>query len=159
MYADWPGIYSYAQLNGLFANPGRNDHINDTPFSGGYLSPAYLEWQQQGLYMAQFLGSGPCQITMTLEATLLKFEERPAKEQQEVEEQKESRGQVKRWRTWHCVVQLKAATPACKAEPIEVDPNYGEVLRDEWLDEEDYFAGEGLFAEEGHMRVALRVCS
>ena len=35
MYTDWPGIYSYAQLNDrLFTNP------------------AYLEWQQQGLYMA-----------------------------------------------------------------------------------------------------------
>ncbi len=33
MYTDWPGIYSYAQLyDRLFANPGRNDRINDTPF-------------------------------------------------------------------------------------------------------------------------------
>ncbi len=72
MYTDWPGIYSYAQLNDrLFTNPGRNDHINDTPSPGGYFSPAYLEWQQQGLYMAQFIGSGPCRITMTLEATQL----------------------------------------------------------------------------------------
>ena len=80
--------------------------------------------------MAQFLGCGPCQITMTLEATLMKFEERRAKEQQEVEEQKESRGPVKRWRTRHGVVQLKATNPASKAEPITVDPNYEEVLRD-----------------------------
>ena len=72
MYTDWPAIYSYAQLNDrLFTNPGRNDHINDTPSPGGYFSPAYLEWQQQGLYMAEFIGSGPCRITMTFEATQL----------------------------------------------------------------------------------------
>ena len=53
MYTDWP----YAQLHDrLFANPGRNDRINDTPSQNGYHSPAYQDWQQQGLYMAQFLG-------------------------------------------------------------------------------------------------------
>ena len=30
--------------------------------------------------MAQFLGSGPCHITVTLEAAFLKFEERRARE-------------------------------------------------------------------------------
>ena len=131
MYTDWPGIYSYAQLNDrLFTNPGRNDHINDTPSPGGYFSPAYLEWQQQGLYMAQFIGREPCRITMTLEATLMRFEACLAKEQQEVEEQKESRGQVKRWRTKHGVVELKVANPASEAEPLAVDPEYEEVLRD-----------------------------
>ena len=76
MYTDWPGIYSYAELNDrLFTNPGRNDHINDTPSPGGYFSPAYyVEWEQQGLYTAQFVGSEPCRITMTLEATLMRFE-------------------------------------------------------------------------------------
>ncbi len=67
---------------------------------------------------------------MTLEATLMRFEAGLAKEQQEVEEQKESRGQVKRWRTRHGVVQLKVANPASEAEPIAVDPEYEEVLRD-----------------------------
>ena len=83
MYTDWPGIYSYAQLNGrLFTNPGCNDYINDTPSPGGYFSSAYLEWQQQGLCMAQFLANGPCRITMTLEATLMRFEACLARKQQ-----------------------------------------------------------------------------
>ena len=99
MYTDWPGIYSYAQLyDRLFANPGRNDRINDTPSQSGYYSPAYQDWQQQGLYMAQLLGLyEPCRITMTLEAILGKFGPSLAKEQQEVEAQKASRGKVKRW--------------------------------------------------------------
>ena len=104
----------------LFTNPGRNDHINDTPYPGGYFCTADQEWQQQGLYMAQFIGSGPCRIAMTLEASL-RFEACLAREQQEVEEQKESRGQVKRWRTRHGVVQLKVDNPASEAEPIAVD--------------------------------------
>ena len=32
MYTDWPGIHTYAEINDrLFANPGRNDNIQDTP--------------------------------------------------------------------------------------------------------------------------------
>ena len=133
MYADWPGIYSYAQLNDrLFINPGHNDTINDTPSSAGYYSPAYHDWQQQGLHMAYYLGNEPCRVTMR-QATLMKFEEDWAKGQQEVEEQTESRGQakqIKRWRTKQGVVQLKATEPTGQAEPITVDPNYAEVLRD-----------------------------
>ena len=131
MYTDWPGIYSYEQLyDRLFANPGRNDRINDTPSRSGYYSPAYQNWQQQGLYMAQFLGYEPCRITMTLEAILGKFDTSLAKEQEEVEAQKASRGKVKRWRTKHGVVHLKGANPTNEAVPITVDPTYEEVLRD-----------------------------
>ena len=37
MYTDWPGIYSHEELyDRLFANPGQNDRINDTPASCGY---------------------------------------------------------------------------------------------------------------------------
>ena len=156
MYTDWPGIYSYAQLyDRLFANRGRNDRINDTtPCQSGYYSPAYQEdWQQQGLYMAQFLGYEPCPITMTLEAILGKFDTSLAKEQQEVEAQKASRGKVKPWRTRHGVVLLKGANPSNEAVPITVDPTYEEVLRDVWAG-----GGRGLFAEEWHMRVALSLC-
>ena len=55
---------------------------------------------------------------MTLEATLLRFEACLASEQQEVEEQKESRGQVKRWRTRQGVLQVKVASPTREASPI-----------------------------------------
>ena len=130
MYADWPGNCSCARLNDrLFNNSGRNDLINDTR-QGGFLPFAHQEWQQQGLYMAQFMGSGPCRITMTLEATLLRLEACLATEQQEVEEQKESRGQVKRWRTRQGVLQVKAASPTREASPIAVDAEFEEVLRD-----------------------------
>ena len=67
---------------------------------------------------------------MTLEAILEKFGTSLAKEQQEVEAQKASRGKVKRWRTRHGVVQLKGANPSNEAVPITVDPTYEEVLRD-----------------------------
>ena len=67
---------------------------------------------------------------MTLEATLMRFEACLAREQQEVEEQKVSRGQVKRWRTRHGVVRRKAVNPASEASPIAVDPEHEEVLRD-----------------------------
>ena len=79
--------------------------------------------------MAQSMGSGPCRITMTLEATL-RFEACLAREQQEVEEQKESRGQVKRWRTRQGVLQVKVASPTSEASPIAVDAEFEEVLRD-----------------------------
>ena len=131
MYTDWPGIYSYEQLyDRLFANPGRNDRINDTPSRCCYYSPADQNWQQQGSYMAQFLGYEPCQITTTLEVILGKFKASLAEELEEVEAQKASRGKVKRWRTKHGVVQLKEANPANEAVPITVDPTYEEVLRD-----------------------------
>ena len=83
--------------------------------------------------MAYYLGSEPCRVTMTLEATLMKLGEDWAKEQQEVDEQKESRGQakeIKRWRTKQGVVQLKATNATGQAEQIAVDPSYAEVLRD-----------------------------
>ena len=39
MYTEWPGIYSYEELNDrLFINPGRNDNIHEThPRPGGTL--------------------------------------------------------------------------------------------------------------------------
>ena len=50
--------------------------------------------------MAYYLGTEPCRVTMTLEDTLRKFEEDWAEEQQEVDEQKESRGQTKQIKGW-----------------------------------------------------------
>ena len=55
MYTDWSDIHSYAQLNDrLFTNPGRNDHINDTPCPGGYF-PAYQEWMRMCLGMCELV--------------------------------------------------------------------------------------------------------
>ena len=74
---------------------------------------------------------------MTLEETLRRFEEDWAKEQQEVDEQIESRGQtkqIKRWRTKQGVVQLKATESTGQAEQNTEDPSYAEVLRDVWVD-------------------------
>ena len=76
------------------------------------------------------MGSGPCRITMTLEATLLRFEVCLARKQQQVEEQKKSRGQVKRWRTRQGVLQVKVASPTSEAGSIAVDAEFEEVLRD-----------------------------
>ena len=57
MYTDWPGIYSYDQLNDrLFINPGRNDNIDDTPSTAGYQSRAYWDWQCQQQAMQYCLG-------------------------------------------------------------------------------------------------------
>ena len=92
MYTDWPGIYSYEEpYDRLFANPGRNDRINDTPALCGYYSWAYQEWQQQWWHMARFLGNEPCQVTMTLEAIQENYEGSLLKELQEVEERKGKR--------------------------------------------------------------------
>ena len=47
-----------------------------------------------------------------------------------MEEHRKNHVDKKRWRTRHGVVQLKVANPASEAEPIAVDPEYEEVLRD-----------------------------
>ena len=80
--------------------------------------------------MAQFLQNGPCRISMTLEGTLMQFDAGLLKEQQEVEEKKEARGQVTRWRTRQGILQVKGANSAVKESPNAVDTEYEEVLQD-----------------------------
>ena len=54
MYTDWPGIYTYEELNDrLFINPGRNDNIHDTPSKAWWYSAEHLEWQSQQMFPAQ----------------------------------------------------------------------------------------------------------
>ena len=48
MFTEWPGIYSYEELNDrLFLNPGRNDNIHDTPSRVRWNSPEHLAWVHQ----------------------------------------------------------------------------------------------------------------
>ena len=101
MYTDQLGNYTYAQLLDRFSNnPGRNDLVNDAPYQGGFWHYAYHNWQSQWLFMSQFLQTGPCQISMTLEAILKQFETGLRKEEQEVEGRKATRGQVTRYGRW-----------------------------------------------------------
>ena len=40
MYTEWPGIHSYEEINDrLFANPGRNDNIQDTQSKAALACP------------------------------------------------------------------------------------------------------------------------
>ena len=63
MYTDWPGIYSYAQLNDrLFANPGRNnDHLSELvihpPLVGIYPLPIW-NGSSRGCTWLSFLAAG-----------------------------------------------------------------------------------------------------
>ena len=131
MFTDQPGNYTYEQvLDRSFNNLGRNDLINDTPYQGGFWHYAYHNWQCQGQFMAQFLQNGPCRISMMLEATLMQFDAGQLKEQQEVEEKKEARGQVTRWRTRQGILQVKGANSAVDESPTAVGTEYEEVFED-----------------------------
>ena len=132
IYTEWPGIYSYDELNDrLFVNPGRNDNIHDTPSKARYYSAEHREWQSQQMFMAYYIGAQLSQVSLTMKKTLANFEEGLAEEQQEVDEQKGSSGhQIKRWKTKQGVYQLKAPVAMDQAESNSEDPTYAEVLRD-----------------------------
>ena len=134
MYTEWPGIYSYDELNDrLFVNPGRNDNIHDTPSKAKYYSAEHREWQSQQVYMAYYIGAQLGQVCLTMKKTLSKFEEDLAEEQQEVDEQKGSSGQthqIKRWKTKQGAFQLKAPAAMDQVESNPADSTYAEVLRD-----------------------------
>ena len=118
MYTEWPGIYSYDELNDrLFVKPGRNDNINDTPSKARYYSAEHREWQSQQMFMAYYIGAQLSQVSLTMKKTLANFEEDLAEEQHEIDEHKGSSGhQIKRWKTKQGVYQLKAPVAVDQAE-------------------------------------------
>ena len=132
MFTEWPGIYSYEELNDrLFLNPGRNDNIHDTQSRVRWNSPEHLAWVRQQMYMAQFVGAQLSQVTLTMTQTMTKFESDLAEEEQEIQANKRSGGfQVKRWKTKQGIFQLKDPTPMEQVEPGTDDATYAEVLRD-----------------------------
>ena len=127
MFTEGPGIYTYAQLlDRLFTNPGRNDHINDTPLRCAANSWPYWAWQQEWWHMAQVIGPAPCRITLTLESVLIKHSQNYDEEVQEVADRKASRGDIaiKRWRTKQGVVRRKEDCQRAEPTPISMDPTF-----------------------------------
>ena len=67
MYTEWPGIHSYEEINDrLFANPGRNDNIQDTQSKAKWHVPAHWRWLGQREYMWQ-------PVVITVEKTLAEY--------------------------------------------------------------------------------------
>ena len=59
MYTEWPGIHSSAEIHDrLFANPGRNDNIQDIKSKATWHSPAHWHWLGQCDYMWRFVDAG-----------------------------------------------------------------------------------------------------
>ena len=109
MFTEWPGIYSYEEINDrLFINPGHNDNIHDTPSKAGWYSAEHLEWQRQQMFMSQYIDAQLSQVKLTMKKTLADFEEDLELEQQEINAQKGSSSRhIKRRNTKKGVYQLK----------------------------------------------------
>ena len=87
IYTDWPGIHTFAEINDrLFANPGRNDNIQDTPSKAKWYSPAHLHWLGQRDSMWQFVDAQVPPVRITMEKTLAEYRANLRVEQAEIAE-------------------------------------------------------------------------
>ena len=131
MYTDWPGIYTYDEINDrLFVNPGRNDNIHDTPSNAWWWSPAHLERLNQQQFMAQFMNAQVAPVRITMQQTLDQYETDLMEEQTEIEANKGSVVGHKRWKTKQGVYQLKEPERMEQASPNPEEATYAEMLQD-----------------------------
>ena len=109
MYTEWPGIYTYDEINDrLFVNPGRNDNIHDTPSKAWWWSLEHLEWLSQQQFMSQYVDAQVKPVRLTMQKTLANYERDLMEEQLEINAHKgASGGHLKRWKTKQEVYQLK----------------------------------------------------
>ena len=132
MYTEWPGIYTYEEINDrLFVNPGRNDNIHDTPSKAWWWSPEHLEWLSQQQFMSQYVDAQVRPVRLTMQKTLANYEKDLTEEQLEINAHKgASGGHLKRWKTKQGVYQLKDPEKMDQAAPNTEEATSAEVLRD-----------------------------
>ena len=139
MYTDWPGIYTYEEINArLFVNPGRNDNIHDTPSKAWWHSPAHLYRLNQKQFMWQFVDAQVPPVRITMQQALEQYEADLMDEQAEIAANQGPAIGRKRWKTKEGVYQLKDPEKLEQASPNTDEATYAEMLRDVW--ETDNFA-------------------
>ena len=131
MYTDWPGIYTYEEINDrLFVNPGRNDNIHDTPSKAWWWSPAHMEWLSQKQFMGHFIAAQVAPVRITMQQALAQYETDLMEEQVEIDANKGSTGGRKRWKTKQGVYQLKDPEKLEQTSPNTEGATYAEMLQD-----------------------------
>ena len=131
MYTDWPGIHTYVEINDrLFANPGRNDNIQDTPSKAKWHSPAHWQWLGQRDYMWQFVDTQVPPVRITMEKTLAEYRANLRVEQAEIAEHSSAISGKKKWKTKDGIYQLKDPETSEQAMPGTDDAIYADMLRD-----------------------------
>ena len=130
MYTEWPGIHSYEEINDrLFANPGRNDNIQDTQSKATWHSLAHWHWLGQRDYMWQFVDARVAPVVITMEKTLAEYRANLQVEQAEIAKHSAVRGK-KKWKTKDGIYQLKDPEPSEEDMPATDDATYAELLRE-----------------------------
>ena len=130
MYTEWPGIHSYEEINDrLFANPGRNDNIQDTQSKAKWHSPAHWHWLGQRDYMWQLVDARVAPVVITMEKTLAEYRANLQVEQAEIAKHSAVRGK-KKWKTKDGIYQLKDPEPSEEDMPETDDATYAELLRE-----------------------------
>ena len=130
MYTEWPGIHSYEEINDrLFANPGRNDNIQDTQSKAKWHSPAHWQWLGQRDYMWQLVDARVPPVLITMEKTFTEYRANLQAEQAEIAKHSAVRGK-KKWKTKEGIYQLKDPEPSAQAMPETEDAIYADLLRE-----------------------------
>ena len=130
MYTEWPGIHSYEEINDrMFANPGRNDNIQDTQSKAKWHSPAHWQWLGQRDYMWQLVDARVPPVLITMEKTLAEYRANLQAEQAEIAKHSAVRGK-KKWKTKEGIYQLKDPEPSAQAMPETEDAIYADLLRE-----------------------------
>ena len=131
MYTEWPGIHSYEEINDrLFANPGRNDNIQDTQSKARWHSPAHWQWLGQRDYMWQFVDAQVPPVRITMEKTLAEYRADLKVEQAEIAKHTSAFIGKKKWKTKDGIYQLKDPEPSEQAMPDADDAIYADLLRE-----------------------------
>ena len=129
MYTEWPGIHGYEEINDrLFANPGRNDNIQDAQSKAKWHSPAHWHWLGQREYMWQLVDARVAPVVITMEETLAEYRANLQVEQAEIAKHSAVRGK-KKGKTKDGIYQLKDPEPSEEDMP-ETDAIYAELLRE-----------------------------
>ena len=130
MYTEWPGIHSYEEINDrLFANPGRNDNIQDTQSKAKWHSPAHWRWLGQRDHMSQLVDARVAPVVITMEKTLAEYRANLQVEQAEIAKHSAVRGK-KKWKTKDGIYQLKDPAPSEEAMPETEEAIYADLLRE-----------------------------
>ena len=130
MYTEWPGIHSYEEINDrLFANPGRNDNIQDTQSKAKWHSPAHWRWLGQREHMWQLVDARVAPVVITMEKTLAEYRANLQVEQAEIAKHSAVRGK-KKWKTKDGIYQLKDPEPSEEDMPETDDAIYADLLRE-----------------------------
>ena len=130
MYTEWPGIHSSAEIHDrLFANPGRNDNIQDIKSKATWHSPAHWHWLGQRDYMWRFVDAGVAPVVITMENTLTAYRANLQAEKAEIAKHSATRVK-KKWKTRDGIYQLKDPEPSEEDIAETDDTTYAELLRE-----------------------------